>query len=340
MKRNHPPDNPDELLDEQVIINERLNELFSHSSSELRQIPISQKGDWLSDRRHVRINSTKGLNTDLVSYSSELKYHFLKPYEALFSLESNHLKIFFNNFPLSLIEAYQVILVDQIDFRNYRVFQRLNRSGYICLQPNANLNKSPELPKREADGYTCTKIEHPQNPVETQYNFDPIFCIDSIKISFNSVLSSLRSLGPQDYEPLGDDELDKAVCTNTAISELGIDFHVYKRETYAKNKPRRGQPGTPDYHLIVCDKARQKPPSYKQLVQLDSSRAKAQDNSEIGKLLFALMDDDNSICFTLFEPASFPDSKTTSLFWQFVLKHKRYFYYFEDTVAVIVVRVI
>lgn len=307
MKRNHLSEGGDSR-DEKEIIDRRLNELFSRSDEKFRQVQIYNKGTWNPHRGHISLESNKGLPCDMLSYSVEFKYHFLTPFEALLCVESRQLIIHFNGLPLSLAECYQVLLDNEVEFRNYMVFQRLNRSGHICLKHSC-LGTTRELQVPECDKRAAQVMASPAKSKD-----EPLLKLDSIRLTMSQVLKSLQEFGPADADGVvvvgganertggGDDcgcAEGKLVDDGSCGESVNITFDVYKRETFARNKPHKGKRGNPDYHVLVCQRSiRRHPPLAKQV--LDMSRARG---NLSGKLLFALVnDEDNSICFNQFKP--------------------------------------
>lgn len=285
MKRNDLPESPDHIYDEQKIVDDRLNELFCQNTDKTRRVSIISRGFWLSRERHVKIESNKGISLELITYSPRLKYHYMEPFEALFSLETNNLMIYYNGFPLSLAEAYHLLLIDSVQFRNYRVFQQLNRSGFICLKPSTALllvDHASE-PFSESSPATCSKpLSMDGFEVSTQF--------DKLQSSLKEVLFKLRELGPKDKE------LPKPRNDYKSI----INFEVYRRQNFSQNKPRKDKQGTPDYYLIVCDKSNQKYDNLRQIT-LEYSNLKHKFDSSKFKLIIALVDIDNSICYAQFK---------------------------------------
>lgn len=271
MKRNHLPTNPNELAEEQEIINQRLRELLTQPVSKLRQIPVTNKGIWLEEFNHVKVESTKGISSDLLCHSSELNYQYLDRFEALFCLEANQLIIYSSGFPLSLAEAYQLLITDSDSLKNYRVFQHLNRSGYICLAPDNHHQTHTEPVEQSGESESTAKLEI------GRACGSPLFEIDSIDIPLKEVFKSLREFGPQS---------DKLRKQN---QNEGIAFNVYKRETFASKRPRKDKPGEADFGLIICDKLGGNKPNWAQ-IRSGSGR----------NIIYALVDD-NSICFSQFE---------------------------------------
>lgn len=294
MKRNHLPDDPDELQEEQAIIISRLDELFFQQT---KQVSILNKGYWLRDKRHVKLDSTKGIGQEYISYSKSLGYYFLNPFESLYHLETRQIIIFFNGLPLSLVEGYQLMISNPLEFKNYLVFQKLNRTGYICLRPD---NIDPPLQQNKSTAEESGESKNSPLLEAVEKDLKSLFEIDTIYLPFSQVLTSLRANGPREYQP--DD------CVEPK-NIRPIHFEVYKRETFIKNKPRKGQTGKPDYRLIVCDKYREKTPNIKQLSQYNSTKGEVSNST--CKIIFAIVDDDTSVCFTHFSPL---ETKTITLF--------------------------
>lgn len=269
---------PDDLEHEKEIVAEKLEELFSHSTT--RKIQAINKGFWLHDKQHVRVDSDKGIREEFIRFASSDCYKYINPHEALFCLESCKLLIFFNGFPLSLAEAYQLLLRDKNHFRDYRVFQQLNRTGYICLDPSAN--QAASTSSKTCD---CSHKSPQEQPLAQKPNdekpIEPLIRVTDFGKPTKDLLDRLKNLGPRHAELRRECELHSSTV---------IAFDVYKKETYTKNKPRKGKPGAPDYKLAICNKSLDKPPS--------CYNFSASDN-----LLFAVVDDDGSICFSQFKPA-------------------------------------
>lgn len=290
MKRNWPPakEHPSQK-EEQSIIEERLEELFSHSDDNLRQVSINSKGIYVKEHGHVRVDNLKGLPRELLYHSKELQYYYLDNYGALLCLESGQVAIYYNGLPLSLAEAYHLLLIDQADFKRYCVFQRLNRTGYICLKHINNFENNPTKSinddKKNDSMADDTQIN--TNPI------DSIFNIDAIDIPFNEVLSRLRDLGPQDEQP-------KDYLSN----RYDIIYDVYEREKYSKTKPQKDAPGKPDFLLIVCDDISN---DFKNKLNVMGKRFKGQHEASYvdgERLLYALIDEENTICFVRFSSES------------------------------------
>lgn len=291
MKRNHPPDDLDCCPEnERNIIDSRLEGLFSVSAGSQRRIPLSSKGVWLDGYRHVKIDSTKGVMREFINRSREFHYDYLNPYEALYCLETSQLLIYFNGLPLSLSEAYQLLLDGHEDFIRYRVFQQLNRSGYVCLKPYSEEGcPSVQTKAREecCDKSNATlETDHRSHVV----GLKPLAKVDS-ESNIVSILGDLQRHGPQEFDMSGG-------RSGISFEGLKISFDVYKREDLNRHKPRRFKQGSPDYHLVVCDRSDERVPECGQLLKYDLQREQCTRK----ELIFALVDDDLSICFAQFKP--------------------------------------
>lgn len=318
MKRNYLPDSSEQAHhNEQEIITQRLDELFSHSVRNQRQVPISNKGYWIHSKQHVRVDSIVGLPNELINFSPEFPYHFLNPFQALYCLEASQLLIYLFGFPLSISEAYELLLKDEEQFRYYRVFQQLNRTGYVCLKPihshlasNMLIADSDQKLKQED---TQALSDSDTLNCESETSIQPLFKINTIYKPYREILDNLKQLGPKDAAEI--ESTLSALSTQDGgrkNASTTIAFDIYKRENFAKNKPRKDKQGNPDYKLIVCDKSRDKPPSCQQLLAHRSAllieggeQASKYADTFFDKLLFAVVDGDASICFTQFKPSQF-----------------------------------
>lgn len=285
MKRNRPPDDEEELRKEARLVKDRIDALFSHCRPDERQVPLCNQAVWITDKRHAKIDQNIRLNPSfMVKYSTQFEYHYLEPYETLYCLDTSQLLVFHNNLPLSFAEAYQLLIENEVQYREYKVLQQLTRTGHICLKPSISYTKPINqigVSQEEVSVHCCEKDKQKQS---RDADIKELFSIDSINIPIQDVFKRLQELGPQ------------AMCKPMKRSPGGevpdISFDVYKRESFAKNKPQEKRPGRPDYFLIVCDLTSQAPPDadkllyFSKLSELDSE-----------KLLFALVDDDGSIFF-------------------------------------------
>lgn len=141
MKRNFNNDAFENSHNEATVVEEKLRSLLSSTSSrELecgsRSIRLSCNGHWIVEENHVKISSCfKGLDNNLLKYSKTLGYYFMERLEAIYSLEMCKLVIFYNELPISISEAYRILLPSREALNSYLIFRHLNRAGFICLIP-------------------------------------------------------------------------------------------------------------------------------------------------------------------------------------------------------------
>lgn len=190
MKRNFPPDrstNQSELDQIEYETQKRIEQLYTNratsnkielgvldketeqSSSKdgyqtiFKHVPAGNVGIYNPEKHIILLESLKGIDRFLVSHNKEANYHFLGPLEALYSMEMSKFLIYHNSIPLSLAEAYQLLLSKHSSGRGqsvseYLVFRYLNVIGYVCAISGTGLacNRSVyNVIKRE----TLTKLK-------------------------------------------------------------------------------------------------------------------------------------------------------------------------------------
>lgn len=281
MKRNHQPDTPRDQVEEQQITEKRLKDLFG--ASPCRKILHTNKGFWCQEQHHVRLDENVNAQQfeGMVTLSDGFGYNYMNTYQAMFLMESGQLLIYHNEFPLSLAEAYHLLLGSRSDLQNYIVFSHLNRNGYFCLKPDMKENpKIAEVSRRDQEQSLCPHTK----------DLEALYKINQIYLTYQEVLRGLRMAGPKEA-PSTEAELNRRYI---------ISFDVYKREDFAKNKPRKGKSaGMPDYHVIVCDKTNQNSPNSCEIMRLQRMHS---DNARFsGRVLFALVDTDSTLSFVHFD---------------------------------------
>lgn len=280
MKRNHPPDhdNHREDFEEQRIIDDRLNQLFS--SDRNKKVLHTNKGFWCPDQLHVRLGPSVDPNQydKLVTWSKDLAYNYMNPYEALYFVELRQLLIFHNELPLSLPEAYQLLLKDKADLRSYVVFSHLNRNSFFCFKYNSTPSNRDTSVVRE-----CKDDETNPHLTPDDHVIEPLFGMNPSK---RPSLTALIEFGPQEAE------------SDSTETYLIPQFRAFKRETYNRTKATRGSPlGIAHYLVIVCDKSDTNIPDSQQMLAIQ------RDCNEVSsrRYLFALVDANYSICFAQFK---------------------------------------
>eukprot|EP00117_Sycon_ciliatum_P042850 scpid74892/ scgid31120/ tRNA-splicing endonuclease subunit Sen54; tRNA-intron endonuclease Sen54 len=105
----------DELLSDQILSSERL----------------LSKANWIPEKCLAEITVRKGPMFQLMGFSAEGTDYFFAE-EALFLLETGHLELFCEGLPISIQQAYSLLLSNEdMPYSTYRVYAHLIRSGYI-----------------------------------------------------------------------------------------------------------------------------------------------------------------------------------------------------------------
>uniref|UniRef100_A0A6G1S3A4 tRNA-splicing endonuclease subunit Sen54 n=1 Tax=Aceria tosichella TaxID=561515 RepID=A0A6G1S3A4_9ACAR len=280
MKRNYPPDekSADLQQEERQIIEQRLNQLYS--TTQARNVLVTNKTTYLEQEHHVRLEPGGiGQLKGFTQYARDSNYHYLLPYQALYLLESRQILIYYNELPLSIAEAYKLLLKSTSDFQNYVVFSHLNRIGYFCFPHTiVDVNSDPKvsaLSHGRHHGYETHLekiLDDKTKPLLSGH--------DLIGKTPKEIMEALRPHGPQDLDDMWRRRPD----------DSEVSFDVYKRETYTKNKPKDSRQGRPDYCVIVQDKSSTAFPS-------DHVIEFCNDSQNCNKYLFAIVDADGSLSF-------------------------------------------
>ena len=289
MKRNHPPpDTERDRAEEEHLIDKRLKDTFT--APPCRKILLTNKATWYPEHNHVRLD--EGLNAQqfdgMITTSSDPKCSYFSPFQALYLLESSQILIYHLEVPLSLAESYSLLLKGNNDLITYRVFSNLNQKGYFCFQSEF------ALPDKPAD------VPATEDSVGLVEDGEPLFRINSEYLTKQELLESLCRAGPKQAN---DETVDPS------SSRFTFTFDIYKRETYAKNRIRRGKSkGRPDFHVVICDRATlDLSPSSLELASL-SRRSDTDQVAFSGEILFALVDSNAGLIFVHFNSIN-PDTE-------------------------------
>ncbi|ELK12366.1 tRNA-splicing endonuclease subunit Sen54 [Pteropus alecto] len=112
--------------------------------------------EWRPEEGFVELKSPAGKFWQTMGFSEQGRQR-LHPEEALYLLECGSIQLFHQDLPLSIQEAYQLLLTeDTVTFLQYQVFSHLKRLGYVVrrFQPRS-INKKPralENPLQGVDG--------------------------------------------------------------------------------------------------------------------------------------------------------------------------------------------
>lgn len=280
MKRNFTHEN----RDDSSLVNNLLDDLMGRDHSDTRLIPIKRRGDWIPEQQHVKVKSTKGLDVNLVKHSKSLGYFYLDRLEAVHCLESNRLIVFHNGLPVSVAEAYHILIPSLSLLHQYIVFRHLNKNGYVCIKPKnlSQIYTNSELNFRQSQD-SKTKI--------SEKHLSPCITLPRDIIASSEAEQQQRQWQEQDLE-------------NLRV------FDVYKRETFVKCKL-----GEPNFRLIALDNSMRDIVNIKECLTavnkfvpkeeakqgVDSGNIKPEPSSVIPKIIFALLDDDLSLNFVEFK---------------------------------------
>uniref|UniRef100_H0V3K7 tRNA-splicing endonuclease subunit Sen54 N-terminal domain-containing protein n=1 Tax=Cavia porcellus TaxID=10141 RepID=H0V3K7_CAVPO len=135
--------------------------------------------EWRPEEGLVELKSPAGKFWQTMGFSEEGR-QLLHPEEALYLLECGSIQLFYEDLPLSIQEAYQLLLTgDTVTFLQYQVFSHLKRLGYVVqrFQPSSVL--SPYERQLNLDGYAqyledgTGKRKRTSSPPASIQNSDP-----------------------------------------------------------------------------------------------------------------------------------------------------------------------
>ncbi|XP_010629113.1 tRNA-splicing endonuclease subunit Sen54 [Fukomys damarensis] len=109
--------------------------------------------EWRPEEGFAELKSPAGKFWQTMGFSEQGRQR-LHPEEALYLLECGSVQLFHQDLPLSIQEAYQLLLTgDTVTFLQYQVFSHLKRLGYVVrrFQPSSVL--SPYERQLNLDGY-------------------------------------------------------------------------------------------------------------------------------------------------------------------------------------------
>ncbi|KAM9177865.1 tRNA-splicing endonuclease subunit Sen54 [Mergus octosetaceus] len=101
------------------------------------------KAEWKPEKGIVELQSPAGKFWHTMGFSERGKQCLL-PEEALYLLECGSVQLFYRNLPLSIQEAYEMLLTqEEMSLSHYQVFSHLKQLGYIVLRFNPSTVPSP-----------------------------------------------------------------------------------------------------------------------------------------------------------------------------------------------------
>lgn len=107
-------------------------------------------GVWAPNERLVMVSKVRGKH-QYFGFKDSTNRQFYYPEEALFLLEAGDLIVTHNDMPLSIQEAYTVMMSSRNELDNYAVFARLLRQGYHVRRHGDNLVVPNEESKTRTD---------------------------------------------------------------------------------------------------------------------------------------------------------------------------------------------
>uniref|UniRef100_A0A8C2UVX9 tRNA splicing endonuclease subunit 54 n=1 Tax=Chinchilla lanigera TaxID=34839 RepID=A0A8C2UVX9_CHILA len=155
-QRSHGP--KDFLPDGSAAQAERLRQCREELWQLLAEERVERLGslvaaEWRPEEGFVELKSPAGKFWHTMGFSEQGR-QLLHPEEALYLLECGSIQLFYQDLPLSIQEAYQLLLTgDTVNFLQYQVFSHLKRLGYVVrrFQPSSVL--SPYERQLNLDGY-------------------------------------------------------------------------------------------------------------------------------------------------------------------------------------------
>ncbi|NXD16057.1 SEN54 endonuclease, partial [Nothocercus nigrocapillus] len=101
------------------------------------------KGEWKPGQGIVELQTPAGKFWHTMGFSERGKQCLL-PEEALYLLECGYVQLFYRDVPLSIQEAYEILLADEaMSLPHYQVFSHLKQLGYVVLRFNPSAVLSP-----------------------------------------------------------------------------------------------------------------------------------------------------------------------------------------------------
>ncbi|XP_071444603.1 uncharacterized protein Tsen54 [Hetaerina americana] len=146
------------------------------------------QGEWLPSSNLVKVTKQVGRHWTTMGHS-HLGGLYLDPEEALFLLEANTIEIYFNGLPMSLQQAYSVLLGSETGctLEEYRAFAHLTRFGYRVRRHRPEIGGRPRIDDPlEIDVVGIVRkrkscaTEGPKNLVDVD---DSVEVVESVKVN-------------------------------------------------------------------------------------------------------------------------------------------------------------
>ncbi|XP_036012952.1 tRNA-splicing endonuclease subunit Sen54 isoform X3 [Mus musculus] len=179
--------------------------------------------EWKPEEGFVELTSPAGKFWQTMGYSEEGRQR-LHPEEALYLLECGSIQLFYQDLPLSIQEAYQLLLTeDTLSFLQYQVFSHLKRLGYVVRRFQLrSVNKKPKVLQNSLPPVSLAASSSPACDQSSQYPEE------------KSQDSSPRQGSELPLQFLGSSE----PCSDLAREDVGCDRESHKIENGAKGTPK------------------------------------------------------------------------------------------------------
>nr|CAH0111455.1 unnamed protein product [Daphnia galeata] len=126
---------PTHSAEETASINAMIDERVSFLKEErAEKRNLLAKGDWLPEEKVAVVDKRVGGGWDVYGHDKNGKT-YLHPEEVLFLIEVSKLELFYSGTPVSVQQAYQILLAENLcSTLKYRVYSHLCRQGYRLIR--------------------------------------------------------------------------------------------------------------------------------------------------------------------------------------------------------------
>ncbi|KAK4016722.1 uncharacterized protein LOC116925295 [Daphnia magna] len=138
---------PTHSAEETATINAIVEEKMTYLKEErAERRNLLTKADWLPQEKVAKIEKKLGGGWDVYGFDKNGKT-YLQPEEALFLIELSKLELWYSGTPVSVQQAYQILLVEDLcSTLKYRVYSHLCRQGYRLVRrvnsPSISIKRS------------------------------------------------------------------------------------------------------------------------------------------------------------------------------------------------------
>ncbi|NXI40005.1 SEN54 endonuclease, partial [Galbula dea] len=152
------PDGSAEQAEKLRLCQEEQWELLSEERVE--RLGNLVKAEWKPGQGIVELQSPAGKFWHTMGFTERGKQCLL-PEEALYLLECGSVQLFYRDLPLSIQEAYEILLSQEaISLPHYQVFSHLKQLGYIVLRFDPSTVPSPYERQLNLEGHSQSSGKH------------------------------------------------------------------------------------------------------------------------------------------------------------------------------------